>query len=533
MLKFFDMMLRAGYDIEQLRTAMPEAKGITVYKGSGGVELTLDVILKTIEDNYKVLKPVAETLRGATLEQTAYHIWHYLKTQTRYEHDRAAYEEIRTPQRLMADQTGDCDDYSVFSASVLKALGYAPYLWVVAFNGSENYGHIYVGIENLVLDGVMDVFNVHPDHITKAMLLKLDGKREIIHGNPQHIKNTRMIIQQLSGLTDTQYRGFVEKEFNRLRGLQNLSVPERENLNRLKVIKLLEGAGHRALAKHLMPGVAGVDENFNVYYHDTESASEADDLVDEYEALNGLGDVDGLGKLFDKLKAFNKKQVERAKQAIKKTKTVAKKVTSFVKKTGLAPARGAFLLLLEMNFLHMAERLYISYLPEETIRDLTVNLDDFRKLVEFRKKFEDFWVKAGGKKETIKEVVFKRGKKKAEQRGIKGLGVVTAVAVGGATTAASGFLAFFAKAWGAVKFVFSKIFNAIKTGAKKIGDKGKLILENMSDGATDDNLEQYAQGGKSADNEGGNTEAGEEPEGNTNKTLLWLIPAAVAAYFIL
>jgi len=522
-------MYRASYDIQKLNEVKPEVKGITVTKGTGGLELTLDVILKTIEDNYEAMKPVAELLRGSNLDHTCYNIWHYLKTETVYEHDKVAYEEIRTPQRLMQDKKGDCDDYSIFSASILKALEYEPFLWVAAFNNLENYGHIYTGIENIVLDGVMDVFNQHPDHITKAILLKLNGKREVIHANPQTIKDTTMIIQQLSGLSDTQYRGFVNREFNRLNTRQNLSFPERENLNRLKVIKLLEGAGHGDLAKNLIPGVAGVDDNFNVYYNDEAEAEEADTIISEYEALRGLGDVEGLGKLFDKLKEFNKKVVAKTKEVVKKqiakTKAVAKKVTNVVKKIGLAPARGAFLLLLRMNFLHMAEKLYITYLPEEDVKKMSISLEDFRKLVEFRKKFENFWEKSGGKKESLKEVVFTRGKKKADEN-LKGLGVATAVVAAGTVTAAAGPLGIFGKLWGAVKGVFSKVFGAIKNGAKKLGDKGKAIMENMSDSATEDIPEEYLSDGKTID-DGGSSYTGEDSVEEPTKNK-WIIPVAIA-----
>jgi hypothetical protein len=526
-------MYRASYDIEKVNGAIPEAKGTTRTIGTGGIELTLDVILLTIEENWRAIKQASELLRARTLEQTCYNVWHFLKTNTVYELDRAAYEEIRTPQRLMKDRKGDCDDYAIFSASVLKALGYEPYLWVVAFNGSENYGHIYTGIENTVLDGVMPTFNVHPDHITKAMLLKLNGKREVIHGNPQNIKDTTMIIQQLAGLTDTQYKGFVENEYNRLRNKQNLSFPEREHLNRLKVIKLLEGAGHSEFAKNLMPGVAGVDENFNVYYNDVESADEADEILTEYESLQGLGDIEGIGKVFDKLKEFNKKQVARAKEAIQKTKNVAKKVSKFVVKTGLAPARGAFLLLLEMNFLHIAERLYITYLSKEIIQKIGIDLNEFQKVVDFRIKFENFWEKAGGKKETIYEVVSKRGKKKAEERGFKGLGIAPAVA--GGVAAASPFLSFFGKAWGAIKGVFKKVFDGIKNGAVKLGDKGKAIMENMSDGTTEDLPEEFSSDAASDGkiNDGNGTGTGDGSGTTTKSNLLWLIPVAALTYFIL
>ncbi|MCF6185072.1 MAG: transglutaminase-like domain-containing protein [Bacteroidales bacterium] len=470
-------MRTATYDIEKVLKAIPEASGKTVIIGTGGLDLTIETILKTVKQNIDALKEFAEAIQGNTLEQTAYNIWHFIKTNIKYVKDKPLTEEIRTPQRTLADKIGDCDDYSVFAATILKALAYEPFFYIVAFNGAENYGHIYVGVDNLIIDGVMPDYGKHPDGITKTMLLKLNGKRKIIYRNPQTINNTAMLVEQLAGMPKNDISELINSEHARLTDLTGqLTEEEKEDLNKIRVLKLLSGNPYRDYMLEIMPDIAGIDNDFNISFHNEDDMNEAEELLDKYNELQGLGDINGFGKLFSKWRKNKDKRKDRRKKFFSKVKKISKKVTKFTKKYALAPARGAILLLLKLNMFKWGSRLWISYLPESKARSYGFDMNAFHKLVAFRKKFENFFEKSGGKKIAIWNAVNSRGAKIARKKyGINGLGIVVATTAGASAAVASPFLAWLAKAWSSVKGPFNKMFAKVKDSKvlKTVVDKFK------------------------------------------------------------
>ena len=523
-------MNKPTYHIETVEAAKPEVKKTVIVIGNGGLELTLTTILKTINENAPLICDFAETLKGDTLQQTAFNIWHYLKTNTIYTKDKPGFEEIRTPQRTIDDKKGDCDDYSIFSASVLKNLGYEPFLYVVAFRGSETYAHIYCGIENIVIDGVMSEFDKHPEHITKTMLLNLNGKRTVLTRSPENINISKMVIQQLSGLAGTDINDFISSEYQRLSGLGQLTEEETEDYNKIRVLKLLEGNPHREYMLQIMPHIAGIDENMDIYFNTEIEKAAAENLLSEYETLLGLGDVDGIGKLFDKFKETVKKVTAKVKTKIKKDvaklKVISKKVSDVTKKVALAPARGALLVLLRLNFLKFGSKLWLSYLTDKQITEYGIEPEAFKKLVEFRQKFESFWEKAGGDKKAIFEAVSKRGKKIAEKNA--GLGIAVAAATGGSVAVASPFLIFLKSAWAGVKSIFKNFFKkgGIKEGAKQIKEAYSVYKEANTETPTDEEMLN-----KAMDNGGSDLVTDNEtPETETKSNILPLaIGAAILA----
>jgi hypothetical protein len=530
-------MTEATYNIAELQDVFPKANNTTVTLGEGGLNETITAIIKIINYNYKKMLPFARKIQGDTLEQTAFNIWDFIKEHTTYQKDKPKTEQLRTPQRLIHDGIGDCDDYTIFAAAVLKALGYNPYLYIVAFNGLKNYGHIYAGIDNLIIDGVMNEYGKHPDNITKTLIIDLKGGRKEFFRSPEHINITSMLLQQLSGLDRETQTALIDDELTRLNGIENLTENEIEDFNKVRTLKLLEGDDMRDFITEIMP-IAGIDDDMNIYFEDQETADEIDSLYDEFMNLSGLGDVDGLGKLFDKLKKFvkktrtkiketRKKHISKIKDAhkkrVEKVKKIAKKVTKGVKKVSLAPARGAMLLLLRLNMFKWGSRLWLSYLPADKVNEYGMDAEAFKKLVEFRKKFESFWVKMGGDKKAIFQAVSKRGRDKAKKEyGINGLGLAP-VAAAAAPAAASPFLAFLGGAWKGIKAIFSKLFK--KGGFKKGAGMIKEAYNEYKEAKADTDAMQDEMIEKALDDGGsGYTDPKDEP----GKSGL-LIPALIGA----
>ena len=472
-------MTKATYNIEEVFKVIPEAKGTVSVVGNGGIDLTIETILKTVTDNADAMSEFAEAIKGNTLEQTAYNIWHFIKTNIKYVKDKPLTEEIRTPQRTLKDKIGDCDDYSVFAASILKALGYEPYFFIVAFNGAENYGHIYVGVKDLIIDGVMPEYGKHPDGITKTMIVKLNGNRKVFNRSFKNQINTQMLVEQLAGMSQTDINDFINSEYQRLNGLGQLTENEIEDFNKIRTLKLLEGNPYRDYMVEIMPDIAGIDDDFNVSFHNDDDLNEAENLLKEYQNLQGLGDIDGLGKLFSKWRKNKAKRKARRKKIFSKIKKISKKITSVTKKVSLAPARASILLLLKLNLFKWGSRLWLSYLPESKARSYGFEMNAFKKLVDFRKKFENFFEKAGGKKIAIWNAVKSRGAKVARKKyGVSGtddLGIVTAAVTGGTVTTASPFLAWLGKNFGKISGMFKKMFKKVKNSKvlKAVADKFK------------------------------------------------------------
>ena len=136
---------------------------------------------------------------------------------------------------------------------------------------------------------------------------------------------------------------------------------------------------------------------------------------DRYLSLSKIGEVDTIGKLFGKKnkdgekKGFFKKLGEKIKDTVKK-------VGGAVKTVGLAPARGPFLVLVDVNFRGLARKL----------NKLRTNNPG---------KYEDFWHKLGGDVDALNKAVDKGKDKKpflGEKKKGKGVsGATEIVYIGG------------------------------------------------------------------------------------------------------
>ena len=86
---------------------------------------------------------LVQDLRGLTVEEQAAAIFEYLLDHTRYVVDKAGYQFIKSPARLMSDGVGDCKSMTIFIASCLHCLGVPHTIRFVNFDGSNQYTHVY------------------------------------------------------------------------------------------------------------------------------------------------------------------------------------------------------------------------------------------------------------------------------------------------------------------------------------------------------------------------------------------------------
>jgi hypothetical protein len=72
-------------------------------------------------------------------------------------------EQVRRPLRCLYDKKGDCDCYATLIGSMLENLNIPYKFRIAAYNGNENYQHVYVIVPNgtgyYTCDPVVDRFN--------------------------------------------------------------------------------------------------------------------------------------------------------------------------------------------------------------------------------------------------------------------------------------------------------------------------------------------------------------------------------------
>ena len=76
-------------------------------------------------------------------------IFNFVRDHVRYTRDPYGFEYIQTPPTLLESiqqgdrPSGDCDDMTVLSLSLLKSIGFNVAIKVVSFRESKKFGHVY------------------------------------------------------------------------------------------------------------------------------------------------------------------------------------------------------------------------------------------------------------------------------------------------------------------------------------------------------------------------------------------------------
>ena len=157
------------------------ANNATTLAGSG-LDDAMHLIADTCRRNYKDCAKIAAHLKGDCKLQSAFNLWHWMRNNIKYEYDSEGREEVRTPLRTWQDRKRgvDCDCLSVFAWCTLYNMGYNPMFELAAFNGKENYSHIYLNLDGIIIDRVWYIFNTRPPQVTKTAQFGVDMTKELI-----------------------------------------------------------------------------------------------------------------------------------------------------------------------------------------------------------------------------------------------------------------------------------------------------------------------------------------------------------------
>lgn len=305
--------------LDSYDSLIAESKNKNISYGDGDLSLTIEIIKRAVYENIEAVRPLANHLKGGTIQQTAFNVWHWIRTNINYVYDTYGIEEIRSPQRMYQEKRGDCDCFTVFSACVFRALNLDCEAHIVTFSGKTEPSHIYCVVGGVVVDAVLSKFNEVPRGVLTSKTQKIkfsqnmNGLGEIdaqIFGIGEINEAAKMAVLRpfmagVDGLGAVQYSSPV------MAGFCQLGYDMMHCLDGLGLIPEVREEAYRQVQRGLFH--AGV-------WHEP-------DNVKYLQGFESLGGLDGLGSWFSSA-------VSAVTNTVKKAADVTKQaVTTVVKKT--------------------------------------------------------------------------------------------------------------------------------------------------------------------------------------------------------
>jgi hypothetical protein len=135
-----------------------KTKDYLKYKVATNTESTFhSICTRYIPNAISEVVKLAPKLKGKTDLETCKKIDRFIRDNITYKNDEPGYEEIRFPNRLLADKVGDCEDFTILGSAVLQNLGVAHTVRMADYG--KGWQHIYIKVGNITLDPVQERFN--------------------------------------------------------------------------------------------------------------------------------------------------------------------------------------------------------------------------------------------------------------------------------------------------------------------------------------------------------------------------------------
>ncbi|HEY6436433.1 MAG TPA: transglutaminase-like domain-containing protein, partial [Ignavibacteriaceae bacterium] len=420
-----------------------------VVKEGATIPDTLNLITKAINVCYRSPYVVELTKRlNPTGDKYAFikRVFDFVCNHVQYKLDTPGDEEVWTPEKTVREGIGDCKKMTVLIASILKCAGIEPVCKHVYYK-NELHTHIYVIVPFPTLQNYLTVdpvnhkqWNKEVNH-SKASLHFLNGTKMDLH----------MMGKQPS-----------KSNFN-------------VNWDGVSIHKAVQGVEDN------IRSLAGVGCGINGSEKDKILAQS---LMGDF-AITGLDDdeiINGMG-------AIGKRKSRKNRGAQKeKRKARRQKLFHVFKAVNLAPSRVSFILLVETNIFHLAERMAKSWIH---------NPEGLKKV----------WKQFGGNPDKLKKAIIKGVARKHKDLGtqvdkINGMGRIPSVAeLEAMETAGIGFPPAVAAAIAAATPIVLAVI--------KIIGKSKHDQDTDESSNADDIAEGVQQGAEAYADQGGGDEATE------------------------
>lgn len=427
---------------------IPKSDGNSTAPRTGGLQDTIAQIQATYRKSRPQVKQLATFLKAETLEQSAYNIWHFLKTQVQYKLDPSGTEEIRTAARSWDDRYKgvDCEDFSIFVAALLSEMGFKPVFEIVAFNGKPNFGHIFVTVGDYIVDVVMGQFNQLPKNITKTMQIKELSGVPAADNVPPNLNQTSFPGWSLAGLDEAIF-GFGEIELpdattqqllaeqsRMLAALPNDSetlaaIGKSEKGRQLRkvhaLIKLNGDPKARAVLGKLLPLIQDIQPCGKIILKPgvtmelATSFAEVTDMklsgtLQELDVMHGLSGANSLESDFagidENIRSGRWNEgMAGIGNVFKKIGRGLKKVGRGLMTVGAAPIRLAILGAFRINLFGLAKKMKVGYLKPEEAARLNISPENLKKVKNTVRKVEKMFHALGGQKKKLRGAIMKGG----------------------------------------------------------------------------------------------------------------------------
>lgn len=431
-------------------------------------------------ESYKQVEKLSKHLYDPDITQFAANIWHFCKKNFNYLQDDPNIDQYREPARSWKDKKIDCDCFTIFAGSLLLCAGF-PCQAVMIGRFNDDFSHIYVGIGShsnpdgsvsggIAIDPVMELFNNHPDNITKSKIIpmKIERLADDLASSNHYIRGIGGLVSPVAAAT-ARIIGLREKVVASVtkEGMYKNQIiaalrPYSDELSRLNFLISLNGVPEiQQVYGRLYPYIERIDSYGEVIFNDLPAVLGI--LIDNSELgklkWSDLDPTNKSGKLrqaVDKLesnaKDLAKKVADAAKKVAEAVGEAAAKVAKAVweaKKTEwqatvkvakeaahwfmkLNPvtlaARGAYLALLDLNVFNMAKKQSIGSGTLQEAKTRGYSSDNYKKISSKFVRVCELWERLGGEKENLISAINTGKNKKAifplGNKNIKGLGIV-------------------------------------------------------------------------------------------------------------
>lgn len=356
----------------------PEFKEVLVTKYQSTSDIIADLIFCFKKYKFQG-KKIADYYYTGNIKNDSYQIWDFIKNEIEYNAEPFERQTTSSLSRIIYDQIGDCKHSALIVASIGYEMGYNVIIRFASYNKNKVLGHVYVILENPETK----------QQIIVDPLQEFDYEKSFTKGKDYKALQTQdhMTLTRLTGVgeTGTLMPDLAYDEYDE-RDLSVISAVDEIGARVIVMTPILSDATLDRIedlqeeADFIMEeeGVQGIDDD------------DDDDIADdeEYEWVwvegdNLNGEIGKKGRW--KKKRKKKKAKKRAKKAKKKIKRKAKKkvrkvkrkakikkfkkavkkvggkLKAGIKKIALAPARGAMMALLLLNFKGYATRMVAAY----------------------------------------------------------------------------------------------------------------------------------------------------------------------------
>lgn len=134
----------------QLDVRPPPSLLMEIPNGIDGVRATLKVMSALVRGGKKSPAVRAKALaltqhlrqKDRTGEIRA--LYEYVRDRIRYVRDIHNVETVHTPEQVMRQESGDCDDKAVLLASLLESIGHPSAFWAIGTKSRNQYSHVLV-----------------------------------------------------------------------------------------------------------------------------------------------------------------------------------------------------------------------------------------------------------------------------------------------------------------------------------------------------------------------------------------------------